>query len=68
MASAIRRALSIGDFTEADLFTTDDIAMGKLRKSNDAKVMAYLKLLRPGTRFYERTEFRTLLYNAYEAP
>lgn len=52
LAGAIRRGLSTGAFSEADLFLTDDEAMLKLRSSGDDLVNAFLSLLEPGTRFY----------------
>ncbi|HET9493810.1 MAG TPA: HD domain-containing protein [Chloroflexia bacterium] len=51
LAGAIRRAYDIGGFTDADLFSTDDEAMSKLRALDDPKVEAYLALLVPGTEF-----------------
>ncbi len=52
LAGAIRRAYSIEAFSDADLFSTDDAAMRKLRSSADPEVQAYLSLLRPGINFY----------------
>jgi hypothetical protein len=53
LAGAIKRAFEIGDFTEEDLFSTDDDAMTRLRSLNDSLVQAYLDLLKPGTLFVE---------------
>ena len=53
LAGALRRAYQLGAFTDQDLFSTDDLAMQKLRALDDAIIMAYLHLLTPGTTFYE---------------
>src|SRR3954452_5288425 len=53
LAGALRRAYELDAFTHADLFTTDDAAMSKLRAVDDPLTKAYLRLLEPGTRFYE---------------
>ncbi len=53
LAGAIKRSYDIGAFNDEDLFSTDDAAMAKLRASGDAVIDAYLRLLTPGTTFYE---------------
>jgi hypothetical protein len=53
LAGALRRAYELGEFTHHDLFSTDDLAMQKLRALDDPIVEAYLHLLTPGTTFYE---------------
>lgn len=53
LAGAIRRALQSGDLTRADLFSTDETAMNKLRSLDDPVVADYLNLLSPSTQFYE---------------
>jgi HD superfamily phosphohydrolase len=53
LAGAIRRAYATGDFDDADIFSTDDAAMQKLRRIDDTVVQSYLALLEPGTLFYE---------------
>jgi HD superfamily phosphohydrolase len=53
LAGAIRRAYDTGGFTDADLFSTDDEAMGKLRALGDPIIQVYLALLEPGTEFIE---------------
>ncbi len=52
LAGALRRAIEIGAFDVALLFTTDDQAMEALLASSDEIVRAYLQLLKPGTHFY----------------
>jgi HD superfamily phosphohydrolase len=54
LAGAMRRAISLGDMSESDLFLDDELAMSRLRASPDRKVQAYLSLLTPGRRFYKR--------------
>ena len=56
LAGAIKRALETGGFTDADLFSTDDVAMQKLRSLDDSIVQAYLRLLEPGTAFRQSDE------------
>jgi HD superfamily phosphohydrolase len=53
LAGALRAAIHSGDFAEPDLFLTDDQAMAKLRASANPLVGEYLRLLEPGTHFYE---------------
>jgi HD superfamily phosphohydrolase len=53
LAGAIRRAFELGAFTRADLFSTDDEAMYKLRSLDDSLIQAYLALLDPSTHFFE---------------
>ncbi len=53
LAGAIKRAYRIGAFTDNNLFSTDDAAMDRLRAAADPVVDAYLRLLEPGTIFYE---------------
>lgn len=53
LAGAIRRAYEMGEFTDADLFSTDDVAMDKLRGLDDETVRDYLALLEPGTEYVE---------------
>lgn len=55
LAGALRRAYELDAFTDADLFMTDDVAMSRLRAIDDPLVYAYLRLLEPGTHFYEVT-------------
>lgn len=56
LAGAIRRGYKTGGFTDADLFSTDEIALQKLQSSSDELIAAYLRLLTPGTVFYEVSE------------
>jgi HD superfamily phosphohydrolase len=56
LAGAIRRAYDVGEFTDADLFSTDDEAMGSLRALGDETVRSYLRLLEPGTQYVEVSE------------
>lgn len=53
LAGALRRAYAMHAFTDADLFSTDEAAMSKLRAIPDPLVRSYLLLLEPGTHFYE---------------
>lgn len=53
LAGAIRRGYETGNFTDDNLFSTDDEAMSRLQSLKDEEVRAYLSLLTPGTRFYE---------------
>jgi HD superfamily phosphohydrolase len=56
LAGAIKRALETGGFIDADLFSTDEEAMLKLRSLDDSLVQAYLRLLEPGTVFHQADE------------
>jgi len=56
LAGAISRAYALGQFDDADIFSTDEAAMATLRGIDDAQVQAYLALLEPGTQFYEVQE------------
>jgi uncharacterized protein len=55
LAQAIRRGYSLDSFTDDDLFSTDDAAMGKLRSLGDLVIDGFLSLLEPGTEYYEVT-------------
>jgi hypothetical protein len=51
-AIAIRRGLEIGALTEADLWTTDREAWGRLHTSSDQELQAALRRVSPETQFY----------------
>jgi HD superfamily phosphohydrolase len=51
-AIAIRRGLEIGALTEADLWTTDRDAWGRLHASSDHELQTALRRVSPGTQFY----------------
>jgi HD superfamily phosphohydrolase len=50
-ARAIQRALSLGELSEADLWTTDAQAWAKLTASRDAEIRRLVGLVLPQTRF-----------------
>lgn len=50
-ARAIRRAMHIGVFSEADFWLTDALAWRKLQQSDDAELQKWLRLVRPDVEF-----------------